>query len=585
MRATVLLAVHVVFLTLSLALPTIARAQSPALSLDEGWQYRWGDSPMSSDGKPLWAQDAADSPFWRDIGFPSNPPNREGQRNAWFRTVLPDDVWSDPVLYIFSVDLITEVYLDGQRIYHYGTFNEQGEGRFVGWPWHMIDLPDGFSGKPIYFRVWSSYSDIGLWGEVQITNRQDLILSQLSRSADALIVGGVSVVIALVTLLFAGVGQQRNSFLALSLFAFASGLMIFSASPASQLLWNHPLVWDYINAGSYYGLPIAMALLLERWLPSPRQMILRRVWQAHLGYLVGALSFSALGWVNLSTTFPVFDVLLLGTLTVLVFLVVRDIGRLGRLETILLGVFALYSVLLVVDMAVAHGFLPWRLVPLSWGGLAFVAVATLVALQSYRQAHRELIEWNESLEHKVEERTRKLEALSYEDTLTGLKNRRYFDEFFEREAAIAERNGSPISLIMADLDHFKDFNDQYGHEAGDAALSLVAKAIRHHFRGSDICCRYGGEEFVVVLPGCRAEDALMVTVKLLEDIRQTAVWHRDQNLGCLSLSAGIAAWPEHGPTPETLLTLADQALYYAKNQGRDRAYSHQTSHPRLRANS
>ncbi|WP_189606665.1 GGDEF domain-containing protein [Saccharospirillum salsuginis] len=575
MRSVVQLMIHGLLLAALLAVT--AEARSPAMPLDEGWQYRWGDSPIAANGVPEWTLDALESPNWSNIDFPSNPPDRASRQNAWFRTVLPEENWWDPVLYIYSVDLITEVYLDGERIYHYGTFDDQGHGRFVGWPWHMIPLPEGFGGKPIYFRVWSNYSDIGLWGEVTLTNRQDLILTQLSRSAESLVVSGFSLMIALLTLLFAGVDRRRSGFADISLFAFASGLMILSGSPASQLLWDQPLVWDYIGAGSYYCLPIAIALLLEQWLPMSRQSIVRCVWQLHLVYLVGALGFSALGLVNLSTTFPVFDVLLLGTLAVLFTVVARDIRRVTLEQRVLIAVFALYSILLIIDMAVAHSFLPWRLVPLSWGGLAFTIVATLVALQRYRQAQRDLIHLNESLERKVEERTRALEALSYEDTLTGLKNRRYFNEFYEREVAIAQRNNTPLSLIMADLDHFKAFNDRFGHEAGDKALQIVAEAIRRHFRETDIGCRYGGEEFVIILPGCRAEDTAKLTERLLADIRQTPVLHQGRNLGRLSLSAGIAAWPEHGGHPEELLTLADQALYRAKGLGRDRACLHAAS--------
>lgn len=130
-----------------------SHAQSPAMALEQGWQYRWGDSPFTSDGVPVWTQDAPDNPAWQSIAFPSNPPGRNGQTNVWYRVTLPENQWWEPILYIYSVDLITEVYLDGEKIYQYGTFDKQGQGSFEGWPWHMITLPEGFDGKPLYFRI------------------------------------------------------------------------------------------------------------------------------------------------------------------------------------------------------------------------------------------------------------------------------------------------------------------------------------------------------------------------------------------------------------------------------------------------
>jgi|TARA_B100001057_G_scaffold474406_1_gene539920 hypothetical protein len=99
-------------------------------------------------------QDAPEK--WNSIGFPSNPPGREGRENVWFRVTLPTGEWQEPVLYIFSVDLIVQVWLEGEKIYQYGEFNADGRGRFEGRPWHEIVLPENYEGKPVYFRIFSN---------------------------------------------------------------------------------------------------------------------------------------------------------------------------------------------------------------------------------------------------------------------------------------------------------------------------------------------------------------------------------------------------------------------------------------------
>lgn len=159
---------------------------------------------------------------------------------------------------------------------------------------------------------------------------------------------------------------------------------------------------------------------------------------------------------------------------------------------------------------------------------------------------------------------------SIRDPLTDLFNRRYMEESLERELRRAARKHTALALAMLDIDNFKEFNDSFGHEAGDAMLRLLATHLHNSIRFEDIACRYGGEEFVLILPDSGLED----TVRHMEELREGA--HRlrlelhKRTVGNLSLSLGIAVFPTHGADSETLLRIADQALYRAKQLGRDR---------------
>ncbi|GAA3947785.1 GGDEF domain-containing protein [Allohahella marinimesophila] len=696
--------------------------------LDEDWQYRWGDSPFSPDGVPLWAENE-DASEWQAIGFPSNPPNRESHTNVWFRVPVPSLHLHEPVLYIFSVDLIVQVFLDGQQIYQYGNFDAQGQGRFEGWPWHRVNLPKDLDGGMLHFRIFSDYTDIGLWGEVKVMERSDLELFILKNSVERLVVSGFTLTIGLLALVFALFQANRRHFGTLALFSLASGAMILAESQASQLIWDQPLFWVYLRAFSYYLLPVAVALLLELWLTRKPFNVAGWIWRIHLAYAFAAPALAYAGAFSLASTFPVFDALFLVSMLVMVVFVVCKVQRISWEQGVMLTACVMYLALLLTDMAVAHGYLSWTRVPLAWGSLAFSTAVVVLSLWSYSRTQRIMKRMNASLERKVAVRTRRLEQLaelergraeivsfnnekalllndvisemqgsddfraaiavlgarmpelcspmhgsayfrpdesrrfsrvcvwgdtdpdrlpvsiadeeefdagsqwcfrltiqntkygnlkvgllflhgppagetgfggaqlfqsieravdktavtltslslrdelekfSYEDSLTGLKNRRFFDELLVHETAVALRSRSPLTIIMGDLDNFKRFNDAHGHEAGDAALQAAADALRAHFRDTDIICRFGGEEFVILMPGTDSGHAWQCAQRLLETLRKHEVMYQGQKLGVTTISLGIASWPEQAGHPKELLGLADKALYNAKQSGRDR---------------
>ena len=155
------------------------------------------------------------------------------------------------------------------------------------------------------------------------------------------------------------------------------------------------------------------------------------------------------------------------------------------------------------------------------------------------------------------------------DPLTGLYNRRQMEELLAREFLRTQRSGSPFSVVMVDIDHFKRINDQYGHECGDEVLRQVAALLGNAVRRSDIVCRYGGEEFLILLLGASLENALRRAAEIHRSVRNLIVPLRGEPVA-IAASFGIAACPEHGTDRDALLRAADGALYRAKNAGRDR---------------
>jgi diguanylate cyclase (GGDEF)-like protein len=162
-----------------------------------------------------------------------------------------------------------------------------------------------------------------------------------------------------------------------------------------------------------------------------------------------------------------------------------------------------------------------------------------------------------------------LRGQSLRDPLTGLYNRRYMEETLEREFRRAVRNNQPVALMMLDIDHFKRFNDTFGHQAGDALLRSLGDFLIQRTRGQDASCRYGGEEFAIILSGASIEAARKRAELLREDLKHLTVQHGGQLLGSVTFSIGISLYPGQASS-EDLLSAADRALYRAKAEGRDR---------------
>ena len=166
-----------------------------------------------------------------------------------------------------------------------------------------------------------------------------------------------------------------------------------------------------------------------------------------------------------------------------------------------------------------------------------------------------------------------MEDLAVRDALTGLHNRRFLDDNFDRELARAKRDGRPLSVAVIDIDNFKTINDTFGHPAGDQALKTLAELLLRHTRASDIVCRYGGDEFLLLMPDMGAEDARTRIDLWRQEFAELTLHHGEFSMRT-TLSVGIATFPDHLHSVQDLLSAADLALYHSKRNGRNRVTLH-----------
>ncbi|MEO8120883.1 MAG: diguanylate cyclase [Rhodoferax sp.] len=192
-------------------------------------------------------------------------------------------------------------------------------------------------------------------------------------------------------------------------------------------------------------------------------------------------------------------------------------------------------------------------------------------IKGLHERNRELESLIKERTHSLEDANNKLEALSNTDGLTGIANRRYFDRLLAQEWNRAQRAGTPLALVMLDVDLFKHFNDHYGHVAGDSCLKALARAlVKAGRRSSDLVARYGGEEFVVLLPDMNGLEALEAAHHMQHEVCSLALPHAQAIPGIVTFSLGVASLvPSSQHSPEDLVRLADSALYRAKAAGRN----------------
>jgi diguanylate cyclase (GGDEF)-like protein len=361
---------------------------------------------------------------------------------------------------------------------------------------------------------------------------------------------------------------------------------------ASEFLWPDTLVWA--NLFYYGGVSLALVallaftrLMLATATAAPRvDLWLRALMGAHL---LAPVVF----WLSIPVVAFFATVLFLLTAVVLMALGLWGVFKRMRAAYFYTGAFlALLLGGLMTPMRTL-GWLPSNVFTVNGmqmgSALEMLLLAFALAdrlnlmrrekLKAQRALTENLQASERLLTQRVEERTQqlqilneKLEALTLVDDLTGVANRRQFDQVLHKEWLRMERLGQPLALLMLDVDWFKPYNDYYGHQAGDTCLHAVATAIAGQSRTSDLVARYGGEEFVLSAPATDAESAMALARRACEAVQALALEHVRSDKGVITISVGVAALvPGTGHTVEELLRTADAALYQAKERGRNQA--------------
>ena len=573
---TVTLWLFALFIGTSHALPP-SPEESPQ-TLSGNWYYHWGDLPKD----PASDQWLYTKPTWTKIKFPENMPNRNGNNIVWAKIDLPPGEWRDPYLFIYSVDLNFEVFHKQKMIYSFGQIDDHEHSHFEGWPWHIFRLPANYDQDTLYFRIFSDYSSIGLSGEAVIGNRFSLLNSVYKSGLTGLLFILVMLLVGIISTVMGVIKKDKVVAFSTGFLSFNLAIMMFAENELSQVILFEPLMWRYIAAFSYFLIPVFLSIIILSWLREKPPLVARIVLVVSIAFTLGVAALSTFTTFNFISAYPYFDVLFIILVLALISGCIKQFYQEGITGSLMIaGILALFTALLL-DMLTAHALITWIGRAGQWGLLLFTLASLVIYLVKDWQQQIALQTLTHELESQVKIRTAELEAsqsklkkLAREDYLTGLLNRRAFTESAMREVANAIRHQRPISLLLFDLDHFKDINDTYGHSGGDLVLKEVASVSKKICRNGELVCRYGGEEFVILLHATEANQAQLLASRLHKALQEIKV-NADDKVITVTASFGLISIDCSKPTKDSptqiidrLLAKADKMMYEVKVSGRD----------------
>jgi len=557
-----------------------AQPQSMPQSVSSGWYYHWGELPYDNG----WQFEQVE--WWPSQAI-SNPPGRNGQNILWLKLELNSEAWRNPHLFMSSIDLTAQVYDSQHKIYQFGEFDPLGYSQFAGWPWHLLPVAAAES-NTLYFRIFSDYLHIGLSGEVLIGNKADLLQRIYERGIPGLFFVFMVGIVGIISTCLGFIKKEQGGALSIGVLSFDLALMMLAENELAQQLVYAPLMWRYIAIFSYFMIPALLAWGVYLWFERRVSRLVPVIGGISLLFTTGVAMLALFTDFSIIRLYPVFDGLFILLVLGLLLASLQQMRSVGIQQGVIaFGILALF-ISLLLDMLSAHDLIPWIGRMGQWGLVFFnLAMLSIYLLKDIRQQQR-LKVLTFSLEAEVESRTAELRAsqqqlqqMARQDFLTGLLNRRAFMELAGREIVNAIRYKRPLSLVLLDLDHFKEVNDRFGHDTGDLVLKAVADVATHNCRQGDLVCRYGGEEFVLLLQAADLISAQTLTRRMQEAIREVEVISASGEKICVTGSFGLIHYDSHQPSDELqspddpeqllhyLLIRADKMMYQVKSSGRD----------------
>jgi diguanylate cyclase (GGDEF)-like protein len=535
-----------------------------AATLSGVWRYHAFETPSDKAEEEVQLNEAVSHSYeWNTCTILQAPPPEEGKDCVYLTTQVSSDE-GPGTLFFFTTGQAIRVYLNKERLYSFGELRPMyGEN---GSRWHIVELPS-FSGKAqLTIECYSPLPERrGQLLLFQVNTLPEIVQQIFLLDSLPLVSFSLTLyILAMMLFFFFHDAAHRRLYLSILAFLVIFLFWLLGASMVKFFFTNATVFWWFELSILAYLLPIAANCIIYEVLEPERRRKMRWIILAFSVLTAGALLGELFSLHTMNRAMDIFYVMLFVLEPAALFLTFRSAVSGNIYSRALLAPILTFTICGCLDgISRQHPLLPWSTYFTPFGIVGFV-IFVIVLLRSHVQMENQLDVRRAMLSTQIAEMTREA---AY-DPLTRSLNRTTFSDRVAQACRVAEEQGTAFSLLMCDIDHFKQFNDRYGHEVGDKVLVAFARVLRQEISGAQTLVRWGGEEFVILAPGLSLTEAGALAETLLEAVRETSVEGKH-----LTMSVGIAGWKGRGDTQEKLFERMDGALYYAKQHGRNQAAS------------
>lgn len=529
------------------------------------WKYRVGNSPYDEISDVAWVYSAMrGDAAWQEFPFPKQPALENGERYLWITVKLLPEEREKNTLFFLPVNQSFRVWFNNQMIYEYGIMKHTPLG--YGRGWYMLTLPETEDVSQLTIQLYSDSSDeVGMFNDFCLDTGTEQIrhifYSDLSR--------WLALPVALLMLMILAVYYfSPMAWKRLYLYGiFFLVIMVFwmlGTSNVRQFWMDDVVFWWFCTKILHYLLPVTLDLVAYEVLEEKYRGFMQRVLSGYLVFIGIAVLEEIFGFSGLTRYIPLYYVLMVGCQAAVCYWLFRS-GRAGNSysKAMLVAVVSLTVFQLADGLSYLH-VRPLDSAVTPWGVYAFfIFVMRLIydQLEGKQELESATVGWAQEVTQE--------QVKSEVDPLTSCYNRGKYEETLAEKMKWANGTGKNMSLILMDIDHFKYFNDTYGHEMGDVVLKNFAQCIREKLDGRYPLFRWGGEEFVVLCSDMGLSIAAELADSLRQAIAQAPLCDKQQ----VTCSVGVSTWHHGiGDTEEEFFRRADDALYRAKENGRNCVY-------------
>ena len=379
-------------------------SQVNQLELTTGWAYRWGDSPRNSSNILSWLGDSPkEESNWLPQPILNQPFLVRDDHFIWLAVSMPDITAPYDALYLPGIDQLFEAYVQGEKIYTYGSLDQLENRRFLGWSWHLLPLRQEWSGKTLFLRIYSEDETIGLIGNPLLVNESTLRLTLLKNDLFATFCFLFFVLTGILSIISYILERKLSEHLYFGLFSMGMGLYTLTQTKIKLILLPLPLFWTYLDLLSLYSLPLWLVAFFSSLFKTKQESLLRYLWLIDGIFFIGTVAADQFSLYPLIKTVTYFNYLELVNIAILLWIVGQEIRQKSQTARLLAFGFCLFITAALLDV---FGSINIRLLPfkvLHVGMLILIVTFIILLMRRFALTHQKLVTYSHELEHKENE--------------------------------------------------------------------------------------------------------------------------------------------------------------------------------------